>query len=181
MKKTKLLSSNPWKIHGMGVATKVLWEKTVDEKRIEDIRLHLWSKRFVNPAISFGTGAIHWHSFDQISKVLRGRVKNTFIDYDNAFLTNEFLAIGDDVWNRWTYINDVPQLSGHGFVSDLDSDVEIYSQGDAYFMPAGLYHYFEPIDGDALTLVHRKFVDIPNYVLTHQKVAGRNPPINGRK
>jgi hypothetical protein len=156
----------------MGVMTRVLWKA---EDGSADVRLHWWSEQFRDPRITRETGAVHLHSFNMFSRVLHGRVRNTLIDFDNVFgPTSSPIASGDTVWTMWQYENGVPTMRGQGFCETL-AETE-YVAGDTFRMPAGVYHFYEPIDGDALTMVYRRHVKHPNMVLTQGNV-----PHNGRR
>lgn len=169
-----------WKIHGMGVATHIIWKNNN-----EDLRLHWWSPRFKNPAISKLSGAIHWHSFDMRSWILKGQVKNTIIDFDNCFGSKDYKETitrtisGPEVYYAWNYKNSKPSLVGEGFVNI--TDIKEYNENESFYMEAGIFHYYETISEEAFTLVYRIHKpNMENIVLTNSPTGEAIPPINGR-
>jgi hypothetical protein len=169
-----------FQVHGMGVATAVLYKEGN-----RDIRLHYWNPNHQVEEINQSTGAIHWHSFFTTSHVLEGKGENVIFDYDPVFPASvgfsqerERLAIGDDLWDCWEYTpENQALLVGSGWLQEVRRDA-LYV-GKTYTMPPRQYHTFA-LQGPLFTLVCRDHTGDPNHVLTHQK-ATLKPPVNGRE
>lgn len=159
----------------MGVATLKMWTSS---DGTQDIRLHRWAPDFCNPAIIRDSGAIHWHSFWMESRILEGRVRNTV--YDAMLFADPSKPPAPPALPHthcvWDYQDDIPVFAG--FCRIQVRTVRVYSPGDVFCMQPGDFHFYEPLDGVAVTLVRRQHVPLPNYVLTQRDFEG--PPVHGR-
>lgn len=175
-----MFTINDWKPHGMGLSSKVIWQ---NEDLTKDIRLHHWHNQYKNDAISFLTGAIHCHAFNQESTILKGQVSNMEIQFDNYWGLPGMQPIenpcifDENVWYAWEYIDKKPILVGEGYIHIVAT--KHYQAGDRYIMNANQFHYFALNKcEEAETIVHREHLTVGrSIVLTQKPIA----PVNGRK
>ncbi|MGH3871697.1 MAG: hypothetical protein ACRDSR_09310 [Pseudonocardiaceae bacterium] len=106
--------------------------------------VHVWSDRF--PRESPTTSAVHAHSWDLLSHVLYGSVRNDVIDVtdapdDGAYRVFEIRSEGD--------LDEVRRTAR--LVRYAVTAAEVHRQGDSYSLPAGVFHA-TGVRGEAATV-----------------------------
>ncbi|MGW4472043.1 hypothetical protein [Nonomuraea sp. NPDC004354] len=112
----------------------------------DGVCLHLWSKAF--PHADATTSQIHCHSWDLVSHVLYGQVRNVHVIVEDAAddaTHRVFKVVSDPGGDR---IEPTERTVRH-----RTSLVEVFGEGETYMLPADRFHASViPEDGEAATI-----------------------------